>query len=248
VLETPDGRVLLYDAGSMAGPDAVRRIVAPFLWDRGIGRIDELFLSHADLDHFNGLVELLRRFPIGQVTMTPSFATKPTHEVADVLLALRDRRVPSRVAAAGDRFTAGAVTFDVLHPPRDGPDGSENERSLVLHVKHGGHTFLFTGDLEKAGAARVLGLPPTACDVLMAPHHGSRAALPAAVVTWCQPAFVVVSRGNRGESAVRSGDAGPAPVWDTWTAGAVTVRSNPTGLTAEAFRSGERVVVKRGTK
>jgi competence protein ComEC len=55
VIETPDGRVLLYDTGTTAGPDAVRRIIAPFLWSRGITRIDEVFLSHADLDHFNCL-------------------------------------------------------------------------------------------------------------------------------------------------------------------------------------------------
>ena len=55
VIETPDGRVILYDTGTTSGPDAFRRVVAPYLWNRGIQRIDEVFLSHADLDHFNGL-------------------------------------------------------------------------------------------------------------------------------------------------------------------------------------------------
>jgi len=48
VIETPDGRVLLYDTGTTAGPDAHARVVAPYLWSRGISRIDEVFLSHAD--------------------------------------------------------------------------------------------------------------------------------------------------------------------------------------------------------
>jgi competence protein ComEC len=99
----------------------------------------------------------------------------------------------------------------VLHPPREGPDGVENERSLVLHVKHGNHSILLTGDLEKAGASRLLGLPPVPCDVLMAPHHGSRAAFSPELVRWCSPAFVAVTRGNRAETAVRPGDAGGTP-------------------------------------
>src|SRR5262249_18491060 len=74
VLELPDGRVLLYDAGALAGPDVTRWRIAPFLWHRGVRRIDEVFLSHADLDHFNGLPSLLERFPVSQVTLTPSFA------------------------------------------------------------------------------------------------------------------------------------------------------------------------------
>ena len=63
VLETPDGRVILYDAGTTTGPDAVRRTIAPYLWSRGVTRIDEVFLSHADLDHFNGMPELLEALP-----------------------------------------------------------------------------------------------------------------------------------------------------------------------------------------
>jgi competence protein ComEC len=64
VLEAPDGRVILYDAGTIAGPDVTRRHIAPFLWSHGIRRIDEVFLSHADLDHFNGIPALGERFPV----------------------------------------------------------------------------------------------------------------------------------------------------------------------------------------
>src|SRR5213595_3666592 len=85
VLELPDGRTLLYDAGALAGPDVTRRQIAPFLWHQGIRRIDEVFLSHADLDHFNGLPSLLERFPVARVTLTPSFADKPIAGVGATL-------------------------------------------------------------------------------------------------------------------------------------------------------------------
>jgi competence protein ComEC len=44
VLETPDGRTLLYDAGALSGPEVARRQIAPYLWSRGIVRIDEILL------------------------------------------------------------------------------------------------------------------------------------------------------------------------------------------------------------
>ncbi|MGL6094613.1 MAG: ComEC/Rec2 family competence protein, partial [Fimbriiglobus sp.] len=203
VVETPDGRCLVYDAGTTIGPSAIRRVVAPFLWHRGVTRIDELFLSHADADHFNGVAELFKRFPVAQVTLTPSFAEKPTREVAAALLAFEAHRVPVRVAIAGDRFHAGDVILDVLHPPATGPPGIENERSLVLAVRYAGATILLTGDLEKAGTTRVLELPRENCDVLMAPHHGSRAALPSAIVAWANPRLVVASRGPERGNTVR---------------------------------------------
>jgi competence protein ComEC len=245
VIETPDGRCLMYDAGSTVGPAVARRTVAPYLWHRGVRRIDELFVSHADADHFNGVAELVRRFPVGQVTLTPSFADKPAADVAATLEALDRAGVPRRIASTGDRFTAGEVELEVLHPPPSGPPGVENERSLVLHVRYKGRSLLLTGDLEKTGAAWVLDRPPVRCDVLMAPHHGSRAALPRRLVEWAAPGLVVVSRGPARGNTVGPADAPAAAVWDTHTCGAVTIRCHSTGVVAEAFRTGEVRVVKR---
>lgn len=239
VLETPDGRVIVYDAGTMAGPDTVKRVIAPFLWSRGIRRIDELILSHADLDHYNGVPELLRRFPVGQATMTPSFAEKPAREVAEVMLAFEKHGVPRRVAVAGESFRAGEVTIDVLHPPPGGFAGSENERSLVLLVSHRKHTLLLTGDLEKNGTAMLLATPPRMIDVLMAPHHGSPAAFPDSLAKWASPKLVVVSRGPRSGNIMQEN-------WSTWEHGAVTVTSHATGVVAETFRTKERRVIVRG--
>lgn len=238
VIETPDDRTLVYDAGTMAGPVAVKRIVAPYLWSRGIRRIDELFLSHADLDHYNGVPQLARRFPLGRVSLTPSFAEKALPEVAELLLTLERKNVPRRIVAAGEQFTAGDVTIEVLHPPMQGPAGSENERSLVLLLRHRGHTILLTGDLEKAGTTMLLAQPPRKTDVLQAPHHGSAAALPEALRQWARPSLIVVSRGPR-----TTGSSAILEAWDTWTHGAITLHSHGSGLSAETFRTRQRRIL-----
>src|SRR5581483_7177075 len=88
VIETAEGRTLLYDAGTMTGPDVTRRHIAPYLWSRGIKRVDEVFLSHAHLDHYNGLESLLERFSVGQVTCTPTFAERQVPGVSQTLAAV----------------------------------------------------------------------------------------------------------------------------------------------------------------
>jgi competence protein ComEC len=246
VLETPDGRTLLYDAGALGGPDVTRKQIAPFLWHRGVGRIDEVFLSHADLDHFNGLIDLMDRFAVGQVTCTPTFADKNTPGVAETLDALRRRGVPVRVVKAGDQFKAGDVRFRVLHPPAEGPQGNENVRSMVLEVRHAGHTLVLTGDLEGAGLERVLGLPAPNIDVFQAPHHGSKAANRPELADWAHPRVVVSSqgppRGPDGESEPYSEKG--ARFLNTWADGAVTIRSHQTGMVIETFVSGQRFVLR----
>jgi competence protein ComEC len=226
-----------------------RRQVAPFLWSRGIRRIDELILSHADLDHFNGVPGLLERFTIGQITVTPSFVEKPGPAVLHVLRAIERRSIPVRVVRAGDRIGLGAVELDVLHPPADGPDGPENVRSLVLLMRHLGHTILLTGDLEKEGLDLVLALPRRPIDVLMAPHHGSMASNPGRMLAWAWPKLAISSQAQprwppRGPDPY---EQARIPLWRTFEHGAVTVRSHRTGLVAETFRTGQRLVVRMGS-
>jgi len=247
VLETPDGRTLLYDAGSLAGPDVTRRQIAPYLWQRGIRRIDEVILSHADLDHFNGLPDLLDRFAVGQVTCTPTFADKTTPGVRHTLNVLRERAIPMRIVKAGDRLTAGDVSLEVLHPPAVGPEGNENARSLVLQIRHAGHTILLTGDLEGTGLQRVLGeLPPRRIDVLMAPHHGSHRTNTPDLTRWARPRVAVSCQGrllspNRvAERYTRAG----SHFLDTHRHGAVTIRSHASGLVVETFLTKERFAIR----
>ncbi len=254
VLEMPDGRTILYDSGAIDGPDVTRRQIAPFLWNRGIRKIDEIILSHADLDHFNGLPALLDRFAVGQITSTPSFADKSTPGVRETLAALERHGVPLRIVQSGDWLSAGEVQMEVLHPPAKGPEGKENFRSLVLVIRHAGHALMLTGDLEGPGLARVANLPPPRVDVLMAPHHGSRAGDHAELVNRTNlalltgPRVIVSCQGLPLSSPSKPDPYSTSGAWylGTWPHGAVTIRSRPDRLEAETYRSHQHLSLDSG--
>jgi competence protein ComEC len=226
VIETPTGRVLVYDAGAATGPDVTRRHIAPFLWSRGIRRIDDLILSHADLDHFNGVPQLAERFAIGRVLTTPTFAQRDLPGVQKTLGDLESRGLPITEVQAGYRFDEGDVLFEVLHPPAAGPPGKENVRSLVLLVRHGDWSMLLTGDLEDAGLRQLLELKPTKVDVLMAPHHGSDRSNVLELARWARPRFVVSSQAapSSPRESVKMYEQLGAKYLSTWPHGAVTIR------------------------
>ncbi len=249
VLETPDGKTLLYDAGSMNGPEVTRAHIAPYLWSRGRRTIDELFLSHADLDHFNGVAALLDRFEIGLVTCTPSFSHKDLPGVRQTLAAIREHHVPIRIVQTGDQLATGEISIEVLHPPPNGPEGNENVRSMVLRVEHRGHSILLTGDLESPGLERVTQGAGGHVDVQMAPHHGSAAANNKLLAQWSRPRLVVACDSK--PLKVRADDpysALHAEVWVTDIEGAITIHSHASGLTAETFRTRRRLVVRGGSQ
>ncbi len=244
VLETPDGRTILYDAGSLSGPPRALQKIAPFLWQRGIRRIDDVILSHADLDHFNGLPDLLERFAIGRVIRTPSFSEKTSPGVGVVLKRLKQQRIPVEVVRAGDVILAGdEVVLEVLHPPEVGPEGKENVRSLTLLVSHQGHRILLTGDLEGEGLYQVVQTKTPPIDVLMAPHHGSKGLDTVGLVKWAGTPWVAISSQGRprGRREVPAGYRQVKHFLRTWDVGAVTVRSHASGLVVEPFLTQERL-------
>jgi competence protein ComEC len=236
VIETPNGRVFVYDAGATTGPDVTRRHIAPFLWSRGIRRIDDLILSHADLDHFNGVPQLADRFAIGRVLCTPTFAERSLPAVQKTVGALESRAIPMQIVHAGHRWQDDGVSFSVLHPPAVGPPGKENVRSLVLLVEHDDWSMLLTGDLEEAGLTQVLKLPNPRIDVLMAPHHGSDKSNIPAFAKWAKPKLVVSSQTEPTSErvSVRMYEQIGAKYLGTWPHGAITIRP---GIGEETYRS-----------
>jgi competence protein ComEC len=241
VLETSDGRTLLYDAGALTGPEVTRQHIAPFLWSRGIQRIDEVILSHADLDHFNGLPALLERFSVGQVTFTPTFADRKTPGVEETLKKIKQHNISMRPIKSGEVLTSGDLSLRVLHPPATGPPGVENARSMVLLLSHHNHTILLTGDLADEGLSQFLSQRPVPVDILMSPHHGSKTANTADLARHTRPKVVISCQG-RARSGVTANvykKAG-ANFLTTWEHGAVTVISRDAELVVETFRTGEK--------
>jgi competence protein ComEC len=239
VLETADGKVMLYDAGAMDGPEVTRRSIAPYLWRRGIRRIDELFISHADLDHFNGVIALLERCAVKRVSLTPSFSQRLSDGVRATLAELDRRGIPTRVIKAGDILDKISIPMSVLHPPLRGPEGNENARSLVLHLRQEDLSILLTGDLQGQGLERVLAQAPIPVDILMAPHHGSRTSNKAELARWARPKVVISSQGApRGNVKVANPyEALGARYLSTWNDGAVTVRQEQGSWVVETYLS-----------
>jgi competence protein ComEC len=153
-------------------------------------------LSHADIDHYNAVPELLEKFSVQAVYVSPQMFRETTAPLTILEEAIVQAGVPINMLAAGDALVAGDCIARIVHPPRNGVMGNDNAQSIVLSVEYDGRRVLLTGDLESEGARQLLFGPPLDCDVLMAPHHGSPQSDPAAVVSWSTPEWAVISSGD----------------------------------------------------
>ncbi len=241
VLELPDGRTLLYDAGRMAAPTACCRSVSGYLWSRGLTHIDAVVLSHADTDHYNALPELLERFSVGAVYVSPVMFEEKNGAIRYLKQSIEQAHVPIRVIASGDRLSGGpGCWLEVLHPPPGGLVATSNANSIVLSIEYAGRRILLPADLQSPGLDDVLVEQPLHCDVLLVPHHGSKSSKPVELAAWSTPSYAVLSADHRYDtSSVEAIYARRGRVLHTADTGAVTARIDEKGLRVETFVSSQ---------
>jgi len=177
VIELPAGQTILYDAGSMSTDDAGRRTILPYLRSRGINHVDRVYVSHPNLDHFNGLPTVMDHVSTGPVFLNSFFERlSPSGSASRHLLdVLQERQAGvTLLPLEPAQWTLGGATFELLWPVGElDPATQANDTSTVLRMTWAGHSILFTGDIEDRAQAALLGLGNLGADLLILPHHGS---------------------------------------------------------------------------
>jgi competence protein ComEC len=239
VIELPDGKCLLYDAGSMAAPEFAAKAVSGYLFSRGIRTIDLLIISHADADHYNAVPRLLRQFRVREIGYGPQMFRDEVEPILHLQAALAEAALKLRQLSAGDViFDGKSYRLEVLHPPSTAVTGSDNSESVVVKLTCAGRSMLLTGDLESPGLEMVLDRPIAPIDVLLAPHHGSGRSDPPGFARWAAAKNVVISGSFRDRSAsVRAAyESQGAHVYHTAEHGAIEAKWSPADCTVTVFR------------
>jgi len=168
----------MFDAGSLHKSDIGRRIVGPFLDYRGITSIDAIFVSHNDIDHVNGIPEVVEWCEVGRVYANAAF--------------FEDAGQWGAAKFLGDFLSGAGLEIEPVTPgldiggragvksiwPSAQPPGAEqlsdNDRSQVLLIEFAGRRILLCSDIEKFAQRQILRLnPDLRADIVVAPHHGS---------------------------------------------------------------------------
>jgi competence protein ComEC len=202
LLQLPGDHAVLYDCGTLGNYDVGRNVVAPYLWEEGIARLDAVILSHAHTDHLSGFSSLVKAFDVGALIIGPGFSNPPLGQA--VTECAERHRIPILEAAAGDTLVINRIPIRVMHPPLDRELVrlfETNDQSLVIEVNAFDRPILLTGDAGEL-ACRIMfrGGDPARCAVVQIPHHGAQAKVAELLAEQVRPLMALISSKTLDES------------------------------------------------
>lgn len=185
----PGGVEVLIDGGPPNGKvlDELGRILK---W--GDRYVDLVILSHPELDHFGGLVEVLNRYKVGALIWNGLEGKSAAFD--DFKRAIYENNIQEIVLRAGDSIRHKDSNFFVLSPGENFSSIKEvNDTSLVLELKSKNSKVLFTGDISAAIEENLL---VGDVDVLKVAHHGSKFSTSANFLSAAKPEAAIIGVGK----------------------------------------------------
>ena len=173
LIKTPHNKYFIIDTAKLSyksGNSTAKMVVIKYLKDRGIKDIEGVVLTHFDLDHAGGTVDIMNELRIKQIYVNS--LERVNYTVSNIFDTARELNVPIILVNNNSKFYEEdnfTLTNFVAGIP-----GNDNENSIVTLLSYKDFDMLFTGDAGSAALEKLKPNLPNNVEVLKVGHHGAK--------------------------------------------------------------------------
>ncbi len=179
-IQFPNGEQMLIDCGIDAVSIEALGRVMPF-YDRDI---DYLLVSHPDLDHYGGCIDVLNRFDVHHILYNGE-QKQYSQLWQSFMRAIQEEQAMYSIVSSSVHWNIAGVGIDFLYPdhsieknkniPGVKKDVGSNNASIVMKLSYGDQDTLLTADAEAELEEYLVDVYGEELDVeiLKLGHHGS---------------------------------------------------------------------------
>ena len=222
------GSNIIIDGGGSRDYNLGKKLLMPYLLSNDAGHIDAAMVTHTHMDHYKGIEELSRCYPIESLYLPSMYESEESNVRNAGYLDIGDRVRISDNTSVTSLWPAESESVNMDE------NSDKNEKNMVYMIDYHGIRILVTGDIPAEEELKMVDYYRSSdalrCDILRVAHHGSNGSTTEEFLNAADPDAAVISvglnniYGHPGDDCLRRLEERGIPVYRTDINGAVGVK------------------------
>lgn len=191
LIKTPQNKYIMIDTGkkSYRGLSDFQMILNKYLKNERINTLEALIITHFDLDHCSGTVDILKNFKVKKVIIKNENIDSAISK--EILKYLKENKINYQIAK-----TVSEVYFenDLKIKTYSSNIKNDNESSIVTLLNYKNKNILFMGDTGIVGFKDIAKYF-NKVDILKIGHHGAKNSINNEMLDKLKPEYALISVG-----------------------------------------------------
>ncbi|MEK6979280.1 MAG: MBL fold metallo-hydrolase [Candidatus Micrarchaeota archaeon] len=155
------------------GPSKTGEKTIDFLKTRGVDDIELMISTHADPEHYNGLIATADEYPVEEFWWAGNTFDDGVYSsfIADM-----KKKTTVKAAAYGDKIEINGIKIEILNPQKDLADRYNDVKNDAIALKVSDRKFcaILTSDIVVGAQTNIIQQTGVdiKCPVMQAPYHG----------------------------------------------------------------------------